>query len=154
MKKARAVERAVGAPGVQRRLEQGEGAEHVGLQKGLGIGDRSVDMGLRGEMSDAREFVLVEQAPHQRRIADVALDELDAAIRDQRFEAADIGRVGHGVDDDQPVGRPRRAPRMHQVLADETRAAGDQNALHGRPLMIRRTQRHAATPRHDSSSFC
>jgi len=44
--------------------------------------------------------------------------ELDAAICDQRLEASNIGRIGHGVDHDQPVGRPRRAPRMYQILAD------------------------------------
>ena len=121
MQEARAVERARRTPGVQRGLQQGEGAEHVGLQKGFGIGDGSIDMRLRGQMRDAGEFVLVEQPPHQRGIADVALDELDAAIGDQRLEASDVGRIGHGIDDDQPVGRPRGAPRMHQVLADESR---------------------------------
>ena len=81
-------------------------------------------------MRHAGKFVFVEQALHQRRIADVALHELDAAIGDQRLQAADIGRIGHGIDHDQAVGRPRGAPCVHQVLADEARAAGDQNALH------------------------
>ena len=81
-------------------------------------------------MGDAGEFVLLEQPPHQRRIPDVALDEQDAAIGDQRLEAAEIGGIGHRIDDDQPVGRPRGAPRVHQVLADKAGAAGDQNASH------------------------
>ena len=90
-------------------------------------------MGFGGEVGDARELVLVEQPPHQRRIADVALDELNAAVGDQRFEAPDVGRVGHRIDDGQPVVGARGAPRMHEVLADETRASGDQNALHRCP---------------------
>ncbi len=82
-------------------------------------------MRLGGEMRNAREPVLFEQATHQGRVADVALDELDAAAGDERFEASDVGCIGHRVDNDQLVGRPRCAPRMHEVLADKTRAAGD-----------------------------
>ena len=130
MEKAAVVERSGRAPGVERGLEQREGSEHVGLQECFGIGDRTVDMRFRGKMGDAGELVFVEQPPHQRRVPDVALDEQDASIGDQRFEAADIGGIGHRVDDDQPVGRPRGAPCVNQVLADEARAAGDQNALH------------------------
>lgn len=93
-------------------------------------------MGFGGKVGDAREFVIVEQPAQQRRIPDVAPDEHNVALRDQMLEAADVGRVGHGIDDDQPVVRPRRAPCMHKVLADETRAAGDQNALHRSPLVV------------------
>ena len=78
------------------------------MQEGLGIDDGPVDMGFGGEVGDAREFMLVEQPPHQRRIPDVALDELNAAIGDQRLQASDVGRVGHGVDDGQPVVRDAR----------------------------------------------
>ena len=88
-------------------------------------------------MQHAREAVLVEQALHQRGIADVAPDEGDFAASDQRLEAADIGGIGHGIDHDQPVGGPRRTPAMHQILADEAGASGDQNAVHARPLLVR-----------------
>ena len=124
------VERSGRTPCVERGPEQREGSEHVGLQERFRIGDRAVDMRLRGKMGDAGEFVFLEQPPHQRRIPDVALDEQDAAIGDQRFKAAEIGGIGHRIDDDQPVGRPRGAPCVNQVLADEAGTAGDQNALH------------------------
>ena len=136
MEKARAIDHACRAPCVQRRLEQRESAEHVGLQKRLGIDDRSIDMGFGGQMDDTHEFMLVEQPPHQRRIPDIALDEQDAVIRDQRFKTSQVCRVGHGIDDDQPVVGTRRAPRMHKVLADETGASGDQNAMHGNPWLL------------------
>src|SRR5689334_10988499 len=93
-------------------------------------------MGFGSEMQHAREAVLVEQALHQRWVADVALDEGDLAPRDQRLKAADIGGIGHGVDDDQAVVWARRAPGMHQILADETGASGDQNAVHSGPLVF------------------
>ena len=87
-------------------------------------------MGFGREVGDAGEMMLVEQPPHQCGIPDVAADEPDAAGGDQRFETADVCRVGHGIDHDYPILGSRRAPCMHKVLADETRAAGDQNALH------------------------
>ena len=122
----------------ERGLQQRECAEHVGLQESAGIDDGTIDMGLGGEMQHAREAVLVEQALHQRGIADVALDEGDLAAADQRLQAADVGGIGHGVDHDQAVGGSRRAPGMHQILADETGASGDQNAVHARPLLVGR----------------
>ena len=133
VEKSRRVEHRRRAPAIERRLQKREGAEHVGLQKGFRIADRTVDMRLGGEMRHAGKFAFVEQALHQRRVADVALHELDTAIGNQRLQAADIGRIGHGIDHGQVVGRPRGSPRMHQVLADEARAARDQNALHRTP---------------------
>ena len=130
MEKPRLVEHRRRAPAIERRLQQRERAEHVGLQKRLGIADRAVDMRLGGKMRHAGKFLFVEQTLHQRRVADVALHERDAAIGDQRLQAADIGRIGHGIDHRQAVVGPGGAPRMHEVLADESRAAGDQNALH------------------------
>jgi hypothetical protein len=121
---------------IQRCLEQGKRAEYVGLQKSFWIDDRSIHMRLGSQMCDAYETMLLEQPPHQRRIPDIAFDEQDAAIGDQRFEASGVRRLPHGIDDDQPVVRVRRAPCMHKVLADETRAAGDQNALHRSSLVV------------------
>ena len=125
MQEARAVKYCGRAPGIERGLQQGERAEHVGLQERFRIGDGAVDVGLGCEMRHAGEPMLVEQAMHQRGVADVAFHELDAVTFDQRLEASDVGRIGHGVDDDQPVRRLRCAPRVHQVLPDKARAAGD-----------------------------
>ena len=130
VEESRLIERRRRAPVIERRLHKRKCAEHVGLQKGLGIADRAVDMRLGGEMRHAGKLVFVEQALHQRCVADVALHELDGAIGNQRLQAADIGRISHGIDHGQAVGRPRGPPCMHQVLADKARAAGDQYAVH------------------------
>ncbi len=87
----------------KRGVQERKGAHHIGLQESLGLDDGAIDMGLGGEMEHARETVLVEQAPHQRGVADVALDEVKAAVRYQGLEAADIGRVSQRVDDDHAV---------------------------------------------------
>ena len=87
-------------------------------------------MGFGSKVRDASEPVLVEQASHQCGVADVALDELNAAIGDKELEALEIGRIGHVVDHDQPVAGPRGSPCMHQILADEACATGDENAVH------------------------
>ena len=44
MKKSGAIHGAGGTPSIQRRLEQGKRAKHVGLQKGSGIDDRSAEL--------------------------------------------------------------------------------------------------------------
>src|SRR5436305_838053 len=91
-------------------------------------------MGLRGKMGNAGDCMLFEQPADQRRIPDIALDEVNAAVGDQRLEAAQIRRIGHRIDHDEAVLRSRGAPRVHQILSDETGAAGYKNALHQRLL--------------------
>ncbi len=130
MQEARAVGCRGRAPGIERCLQQRECAEHVGLQECLGVGDGAIDVGLGGEMGDTGEAVFIEQAAHQIRVSDVALDEGDAAIGDQRLEAADVGGIRHGIDHDQAVVGPCGTPRMHEVLADKAGASGNQNPLH------------------------
>ena len=125
MQETSAAERRACPPRIQRSLQQGEGAEHVGLQEALRITDRPVDMRLRSQMRHARELVLFEQPLHQRRITNVAIDELDAAVGNQRLEASYVGRIGHCVDHHQPIRRSRGAPCMREVLPDEAGAARD-----------------------------
>jgi hypothetical protein len=85
VEKSRQIEHRGGAPAIEGRLQKRERAEHIGLQKGFRVADRTVDMRLGGQMRDAEKFVFVEQALHQRRVADIALHELDAAIGNQRL---------------------------------------------------------------------
>ena len=72
---------------VERGLQQGERAEHVGLQECFRVDDRAVDMGFGGEMHDARETVFVKQAAHQIGVTDIALTKtmLRSAIRGSRL---------------------------------------------------------------------
>ena len=78
------------------------------------VADRSIAF-VKGDIGDAALMrqLFDEQTLHQRGVADVARYELDAAIGNQRLQAADIGRIGHGIDHGQAVGRPRRPPCMH-----------------------------------------
>jgi len=68
-------------------------------------------------------------------VSNLTLHRLPISVASQGLKAPDVCRVGQGVDDNQPVVRSRRAPCMHKVLADETRAAGDQNALYRSSLL-------------------
>src|SRR5262249_44655921 len=72
----------------------------------------------------------------QRGIVDAASDKLNLSAGDQRLEAADIGRVGDGVDHRELVVRTCSAPRVNQVLADETGPTADQNASHQSPISL------------------
>src|SRR5262245_39439656 len=130
MQKAAGFQRARRAPVVERGLQEGEGSQHIGLQERLGILNGAIDMRLGGQMRDAAETMFVEQAADQRGVVDVALDESDAPLGNKRLDAAQIGRIGDGVDDYQPIGGSRGAPGMQQVLADETGAAGNQDSMH------------------------
>ena len=77
------------------RLQHGEGADDVGVQERLGIGQRIVDVGLGGEVHDG--VGLGDELRHQLGVGDVALHQPDVVgDRRQRFAAARIRqRVEH-----------------------------------------------------------
>ena len=101
------------------RLQHRERADDVGAQKRLGLGQRVVDMGLGREMHD--RVGLGDQLGHRLGVGDVALHQPDVVLdRCQRFAAA---RIRQRVQNGHRVLANRT---MHEVGADETRAAGDQ----------------------------
>ncbi len=104
-------------------------------------------MRFRREVGHPRKSMLVKQAAHQTGVGDVAFDEPDAVIRDQRFEASDIGGIGHRIDDDELVRRSCGPPGVHEVLADKARAAGDQNVLHPNPYIARKASSEGFVPK-------
>jgi len=67
--------------GVQGRPQQVQGSPEVVLVIFAGIDKGLADLDERGEMENGRETALLEQAPDQVRIAQVALDELGPAGR-------------------------------------------------------------------------
>src|SRR5215470_2094271 len=99
MQKAAGFQRARCAPVVERGLQKGEGSQHIGLQEYLGVLNRAIDMRLGGQMRNAAETMFVEQAADQCGVVDVALYKSDALPGNKRLDAAQIGRIGDGVDD-------------------------------------------------------
>ncbi|CAM5367949.1 hypothetical protein RLIN73S_00790 [Rhodanobacter lindaniclasticus] len=112
------------APVVARAFEQAQGADHVGLHELGRAVDRAVDVRFGGEIHDGIGLVFGQQLRHQRAVADVALYENVTRItlqRGQRIEVAGIGELVQ-VDHAQAVGHRLQ----HEIRADETGAAGDQ----------------------------
>ena len=65
--------------GVAGGLEQDVGPEDVGLDEGVGLVDRAIDVGLGGEVDD--RVAAVDRPRDRVAIGDVGLDELDLPVR-------------------------------------------------------------------------
>ena len=105
------------------RLQHRVGADDVGVEKGLGVGERIVDVCLRGEVHDG--VGLGDEFRHQFGVGDIALHQTNGVrYRRQRFAAAGVGeRVEH-----RDLVLTHRA--VHEVGADEARTPGNQQS-HG-----------------------
>jgi hypothetical protein len=111
------------------RLEQGEGADDVGLDERARVVEGVVVVRLRREVH--RRPVVGEQLVDQGGVRDVADDELDPVLGEllERLAARGVGQlVEHrhrqvGVVDDV----------VHEVGADEPGATGHEKVSHGRP---------------------
>ncbi len=124
--------------GVPRRLEQLVGAEDVGADEGPRVVDRSVHVGLGGEIHDRVGPVVPEEVPHRQPVGDVGLDEREARVLAHRVEAREVSGVGQLVHDDQPVlGRLQRV--ADEVRADEARPPGHQQRRHFQARTVARS---------------
>lgn len=110
-------------------LQKAEGALDVGAQEGLRVGDGVVVVGLGGVVHDG--VVARHQLIKQLSVADVAHDELDA-VGGQPGYVHGVAGVGQLVQDgDVHLGVVLHHV-VHEVAADETAAARDDDVLnHG-----------------------
>lgn len=88
-------------------VEQAEGADDVGLEKGLGGIDGTVDVGLGGEIRDGVDLVLGEELGHEGGVADIAVGEDVARVGCEVGQIGGIAGVSEGVEVDEF--RERRA---------------------------------------------
>ena len=134
------------------RLEQGEDAEHVGLEERVGLHQRAVDVGLRGEVDDGVDPAA--GVAHDLAVADVALEKRVARVVLEIGQVGGIPRVGQLVEIDDAVVRVRRQDVADEVGADEAASAGDQqlhrSTLASRPRSLRRHSPTATGPRRTS----
>ena len=112
------------APGL---LQQNLGAENIGPDEDLRPVDGAVHVGLGGKMDHRVDLLLAEQPRHQRRIADISLDEAIAGIVLHPFQVLQVARIGEDIQvDDTALGLGRQE-MVDEVGADETGAAGDEH---------------------------
>ena len=108
------------------RLQQAEGAFHVGAQERLGVRDGVVVVGLGGEVDDG--VVARDDALQQPRVADVAHHELHPIGGEPR-DVLRVAGVGQLVEHRDAHARmlPHHPP--HEVGPDEAAAPGDDDVM-------------------------
>ena len=117
-------------PIVARRLQQAEGAHHIGAGERHRIFDGTIDVTFGGEVNDAVDVFLFEQTTHGGVVADVEAGEF---IVRRVFHVGEIGQVagvGEYVEADNVVVGIFANKTAYDVVADETGAAGDDDGVH------------------------
>ena len=108
-------------------LQHGQGTDDVGLREGERVLDGPVHMGLRREMDHAVHMFILHEGQDALEVADVHLDEPVVGPVLDVLEVREIARVGKLVQVDDPVVRVFVHEQPHDVAADETSAAGDED---------------------------
>lgn len=109
-------------PIVAHCLEQGQSADHVGLDEGARAFDRTIDMAFGREVQHRVRLMFLQQASHERAVADVALDEDMVGIAFQRRQRVQIARISERVEIDHAD--PARDRLQNKISADEAGPAG------------------------------
>ena len=116
-------------PGLARRLQHGEGAHDVRLDEGGGAGDAPVHVALRRQVEHLPDAMPLDQVAGQLQVLDVPDHQLHAL---EALDLLRIGRVGQPVQHHDAVAGMGAVPAVHQVAADESGAAGDEDGFrHG-----------------------
>lgn len=111
-------------------LDEGEGANDIGLDEGLRPFDGVVDMAFCSKVDDALDIMLAEEAIYQCFITDVALDEGVVGHAFAFPEVVKVPCIGEFVKVDDVVGRVFLGEVRDEIGPDEPGAAGDEDAFH------------------------
>ena len=117
-------------------LQQAERAFHVRLEERLGVRDAVVVVRLGRIMHD--RVVARHDPVEQLRVADVAVHELDAVLRQAR-DVRDVARVGQSVQHGHVHVRMVVDHVMHEIRSDETAATGHDDVLGSEKFFRHRT---------------
>ena len=114
-------------------LQQRQRPHHVGPREGERIADRAVDVAFGREVDHPVDVVSGEQRAHGLVVADVAFDERVVRTVLDVPQVREIAGVGQAVEVYDPVVGVFPDEQPHDVRADESGAAGDQDiAFHVR----------------------
>ena len=91
-------------------------------------------MGLRREVDDRVDVVLVQHLSHERAVADVAMHEAVATRGPRTRQVLEIAGVRQLVEVHDEAVRVLRQHHPDEVAPDETRAACDQDSPHTFPV--------------------
>ena len=105
------------------RLQQGEGAHHVGLDEVGSARDRAVDVALGGQVHDAVGAEIRDSRVHCSAVADVGLEEAMVVASLDNLQRCLATGISQGIDGEDVV-----AFVQHQITdegrADEAGTAG------------------------------
>ena len=113
-----------------RRLQQHVGAVDVGLDEGVRVHDRAVDVRLGREVDDRVDLVRLQRLSHRLCVADVALHEGVARIVVDVQQVVQVAGVGQLVVDQDAIVGVLVQHVADEVRPDEPGAAGDHQVLH------------------------
>ena len=85
---------ASGSPRLSSGVEEVLCAEDVGHEEELRVFDATIHMALGGEVDDAVDGILLEEAFHKCAIADIAFDEVATHSVDVAFDRVHVAGIG------------------------------------------------------------
>ena len=118
-------------------LQQRQRPHHVGPRESERIADRAVDVAFGREMDHPVYVVLREEAAHGVVVADVAFDERVVRTVLDVPQVREVAGVGQAVEVYDPIVGVFPDEQPHDVRADESGAAGDQDIAFHRSMFFR-----------------
>jgi len=101
--------------------------QDVGSQENLGIMDRTIHVGFRGEMDDTIYVMLAENFLHQYRITNISLHENKSRILQYPFQVLQVPGIREFIQTDNlPIPVVSKKER-NEITSDETRTTRDKN---------------------------
>ena len=110
-------------------LEQGVGAQHVGVDEGVGPVDGAVHMGLGGKVDDGVHRIVAQGLRYRIEIPDVAVNEAEVGLFPQGCQVFDVAGVGQGIQHGHPMGGVALHPVVDEIGADKAGPARHQEGL-------------------------
>ena len=117
-----------GIPVTPCRLEEDEGADDIGLDKGSGAVDGAVDVTLGGKVDDGPRPVLPQEGRDELPVTYITLDKGVAFVAAEAGQALEVAGVGEEVEVDHR-GNVTLPGHEHEVRTDEARTARYENCL-------------------------
>ena len=117
-------------PHCPRCLQQLVRAPNVRVDERIRTMNRSIDVGLGGEMHDGVDAFSLEDVPHRIAVPDVTLHKCESLVLGDRLQTRHVSGVGKRVQADDFIGRVLLHPELDEVAADEAGRACYKHSTH------------------------
>ena len=110
-----------------RRLQERDRAHYIGLCEGEGVLNRAVHMAFGSKVDNAVNLLVLHQLIESLEVADIHPHELVVGLILDIFEVCEVARIGEFVEVDDAVLGILVYEQPHNVRANKTRTASDNN---------------------------